>query len=318
MKKLNIGIIGAGGYWSQNIIRDLRALENAQIIHLCDINYESTRQYQTIYRITDKAEEVFSNLEVDAVIICTRANSHFPLAKEAILNKKHCWLEKPMTQISKEAEELVKLAKENNVILHVDHTFLYSNPVNYFKKQIESGILGDLYYIESIRTNYGPFMTDINCIADLCPHDFSILNYIVGKLPYSISAVGSSNININKGIIDEARITLNYDNFNAYVNVSWLARDKSRKITIAGEFGFLTNNSATDENVEYYNPKNGFSLLKSTSDGISALKKELVHFIECINLNKESNISNGSHGLEVMRMIEAANESIKTGIKIKL
>lgn len=315
MKKLNLAIIGVG-YWARNIIRDLQTIDNVNICHLCDTNYESTRQYQTIYRITDKAEEVFSNPEVDAVIICTRANSHFSLAKQSILNKKHCWLEKPMTQTSKEAEELVKLAKENNVILHVDHTFLYSNPVNFLKKQLDLDVLGDLYYIESIRTNYGPFMTDVNVIEDLASHDFSILNYITGRLPRSISAVGDCNM--NKEVIDDARIALYYENFNAYVNVSWLARNKCRKITIAKERAFFTNDSAIDENVEYYNPKNGFSLLKSTSDGISALKKELVHFIECINLNKESNISNGGHGLEVMKMIEAADESIKTGIKIKL
>lgn len=318
MKKINVAILGCG-YWGKNIIRDLQSLDNVNISHLCDTNYESTRQYQTIYRITDKAEEVFSNPEVDAVIICTRANSHFSLAKQAILNKKHCWLEKPMTRTSKEAEELVKLAKENNVILHVDHTFLYSNPVNFFKKQLDLDICGDLYYIESTRTNYGPFVRDLNVLQDLFPHDCAILNYITRKLPNYISAIGTSNINV--GVIDDARIILYYDSFNAYIHVSWLAPEKSRKITIAGKNGFLVNDSTLDDIIYYRDVINEKDVVINpigfTTDK-SPLKTELKHFIACVIVQQWSDFSSGYHGLEVMKMIEAANESIKTGIKIKL
>lgn len=314
MRKFNIGIVGVG-YWARNIIRELQNLENAQIIHLCDTNYESARQYQTIYRITQKAEEVFNNPEVDIVFICTRIDSHFSLAKQAILSKTHVWLEKPSTRTSGETAELIRLAKENNVILHIDHTFLYSNPINYFKKQIESGVLGDLYYIESTRTNYGPFQKDLNTIFDLAPHCFSILNYITNQIPISISAVGTANI--NEDIIDEARITVNYDNFKAYINVSWLSPQKARKITIAGANGFLVNDSAQNEIVE--RTYKGEVDYINTSDNESALKKELKHFFECIELNEPSKISSGIDGFLVMRMIEAANMSIENnGIDVRL
>lgn len=320
MKKLNIGIIGAGGYWARNIIRDLSTLDNINIVTLCDINPKSLEQYEKDYRVITGAEYVLQDSKIDVVFIVTRISSHFSLAKEAILNKKHVFLEKPMTQTSKEAAELVKLAKDNNVILHVDHTFLYSNPVNYFKKQIELGILGDLYYIESTRTNYGPFVKDLNVLQDLFPHDCAILNYITRKLPNYISAIGTSNINV--GVIDEARITLNYDNFNAYVNVSWLAPEKSRKITIAGKNGFLVNDSTLDDIIYYRDVINEKDVVINpigfTTDK-SPLKTELKHFIACVIVQQWSDFSSGSHGLEVMKMIEAANESIsKEGIKIKL
>ena len=235
MRNLRFGIIG-WGYWGPKVARNLESLPNATVSMVADMDSRrlasATTSQPGIETTTDIQELMRSN--VDAIAIATPVRTHFQLAREALLHGKHVLVEKPLTASVEEAEELVALAEERQLVLMVGHTFEYSPAVNELRKLVQSGDLGKIYCVEAERVNLGLFRSDINVIWDLAPHDISILLYLFGKTPEQIKVQAHAHIQPN--IHDVAHLDLNYaDGMNAHVHVSWLHPCKIRRVTVIGD-----------------------------------------------------------------------------------
>src|SRR5215470_9609083 len=195
MRELCFGVIG-WGYWGPKIARNLEGLPNAMVTMIADrdpnrLTTISLSQHQV--RKTTHVEDVLHS-DVDAVVIATPVSTHYQLAKDALLCGKHVLVEKPLTADVNQAEELVALAQERNLILMVGHTFEYSPAVNELRKLVQSGDLGKIYCIEAVRVNLGLFRSDVNVIWDLAPHDISILLYLLGKKPEQIKVQAHAHV----------------------------------------------------------------------------------------------------------------------------
>jgi predicted dehydrogenase len=262
---------------------------------------------------------------MDAVAVVTPVATHFDLAKKALENGKYVFVEKPFTQTVAQAEELIELADRKNLKIMVDHTFLFSGAVRKIKQVIDEGVLGDLYYFDSMRVNLGLFHHDANVIWDLAPHDFSIMDYLIKETPKAVVATGRAHF--NHGLEDVAYITLFLsNNMIAHFNVNWLSPVKVRTTLIGGDKKMLVwNDLDADEKIKVYDKgvevKNGekYDLLVSYRSGdmwvpkidqIEALKLEAEYFVECMT-NGKIPMNDGRAGLRVVKMLEAANKSIK-------
>jgi len=330
---VKMGIIGYG-YWGPNIVRNFLSTENAQIISICDIDEEALNKAKKKYpklKVVSDFNEVLTSTEIDAIAIVTPVYTHFELAKKAIENGKHIFVEKPLTSSVVEAEELIELAEKNNVKIMVDHTFLFTGAVKKIKELINDGILGNLYYFDSTRVNLGLFQHDINVIWDLAPHDLSIMDYIIQEKPTGITATGIEHF--GRGLEDVAYITVFFDsNIIAHFNVNWLSPVKIRMTLIGGEKKMLVwNDLESDEKVKIYDrgvniedKKGIYELLLSYRSGdiwipmvekTEALKLEAEYFIDCIE-NDKTPINDGYAGLNVVKILEASDHSIKNKGKI--
>ena len=190
---VNIGIIGLG-YWGPNILRNLTKVYDSNVTYCCDINPSRYDQIKKIYpwiKYTKDSNEIINSSDVDAVAIVTPVNTHYNLVKDALEADKHVLVSKPLTDNISSAEELVEISNKKNLVLHVDHTFLFHPAVNKIKKIISKGELGELYYIDSIRINLGLFQHDISVIWDLAPHDVSIMQYLVEQPVEWVQATGA-------------------------------------------------------------------------------------------------------------------------------
>ena len=330
---IKIGIIGYG-YWGPNVVRNFLSTEGAQIISICDINKDALSKARKNYpklKMVSDSSEVLTSPEIDAVAIVTPVYTHFELAKKAIKNGKHIFVEKPFTSSVAEAEELIELAEKKNVKIMVDHTFLFTGAVRKIKELINDGILGNLYYYDSTRVNLGLFQHDINVIWDLAPHDLSIMDYVIQEKPVGITATGTEHF--GRGLEDIAYITVYFDkDIIAHFNVNWLSPVKIRMTLIGGEKKMLVwNDLESDEKVKIYDrgvnieDKEGiYELLVSYRAGdiwtpmvdkTEALKLEAEYFIDCIENNKTP-INDGYAGLNVVKILEASGLSIKNNGKI--
>ena len=233
---LKIGIIGFG-YWGPNLVRNFSNQKEATVTVIAearvDRHAQILKQYQTISIVSD-ALYLIQDVNVDAVVIATPVFSHYQLAKAALNAGKHVLLEKPMTSSVDESKELIDIAKSKNLVLMVDHTFLYTGAVQKMKTLIDSNQLGKLQYFDSTRINLGLFQPDVNVLWDLAPHDISILNFLLKNKPYSVNATGVSHT--NNGIENVAYMTVNYeDDFIAHFNCSWTSPVKMRSTLIGGD-----------------------------------------------------------------------------------
>jgi predicted dehydrogenase len=330
---IKIGIIGYG-YWGPNVVRNFLSTEGAQIISICDINKDALNKARKNYpklKIVSDSSEILTSPEIDAVAIVTPVYTHFELAKKAIENGKHIFVEKPFTSSVAEAEELIELAEKKNIKIMVDHTFLFTGAVRKIKELINDGILGNLYYYDSTRVNLGLFQHDINVIWDLAPHDLSIMDYVIQEKPVGITATGTEHF--GRGLEDIAYITVYFDkDIIAHFNVNWLSPVKIRMTLIGGEKKMLVwNDLESDEKVKIYDrgvnieDKEGiYELLVSYRAGdiwtpmvekTEALKKEAEYFIDCLT-NNNTPINDGYAGLRVVKILEASDLSIKNNGKM--
>jgi len=330
---INIGVIGYG-YWGPNIVRNFNSINDARVISVCDKNPKTLNRFQRDYpsvQTTSDFNKLITSPDIDAVAIVTPVFSHYELAKLALQNGKHVFVEKPFTATVAQAEELIELADKNNLKIMVDHTFLFTGAVNKIKELVNNNTLGDLYYFDSSRVNLGLFQHDINVIWDLAPHDLSIMDYILDEKPDSITASGKAHF--NNGLEDVAYITVNFSsNMIAHFNVNWLSPVKVRSTLIGGEKKMLVwNDLAADEKIKVYDKgvdidsKEGvYDLLVSYRSGdmfapkveqTEALKLEAEYFIDCI-LNDKTPVNDGHSGLRVVKILEASNESLKNHGKI--
>jgi len=332
---MKFGVIGYG-YWGPNIVRNLVSLEGSQVLAIAEVNAQARIRAQKAHpgiQVVASALEVISSPEIDAVAVVSPVWTHYELAKAALLNGKHVFVEKPFTSTSAQGEELINLAEQKNLTIMVDHTFLFTGAVKKIKQLVDDGALGNLYYYDSTRVNLGLFQHDCNVLWDLAPHDLSIMDYLLKGDPEAIVATGQGHLN---GHEDVAFMTLYFpEKVIAHINVNWLSPVKVRTTLIGGEKRMLVwNDLEADEKVKIYDKgvqigtKEGvYELLVSYRSGDmwspqleqgEALRLEMSYFVDCVS-SGEQPFNDGCAGLRVVRMLEKANESLKqTGAMVYL
>jgi predicted dehydrogenase len=325
---IRIGVIGYG-YWGPNIVRNFHAHESSEVVLVCDKSIKCQERLQKAHPgipFTTDENEVLTSPKIDVVAVVTPVWTHFELAKKALENGKHVFVEKPFTCSAVQAEELIELADRKNLKLMVDHTFLFTGAVKKIRQLVEEGALGDLYYYDSLRVNLGLFQHDVNVIWDLAPHDLSIMDHVIQAKPEAVVATGERHLN---GVEDIAFITVYFPKrIIAHVNVNWLSPVKVRTTLLGGEKKMLVwNDLEADEKIKIYdkgvsmstNPGNLHQLLVSYRSGdmwspqvepIEALRAETAYFLQCINENKTP-FNDGVAGLRVVRILEAADQSVR-------
>src|SRR4051812_34053313 len=323
---LRFGVIGYG-YWGPNIVRNLRGLEGCEVVGICDQSPAARKRIQSAnpgVPVYSDHNELVTATNVDAIAVITPVWTHFDVAKAALENDKHVFVEKPFTSTTAQAEVLINLAERKNLRIMVDHTFLFTGAVRKIQKLLAEGTLGKLYYYDSTRVNLGLFQHDCNVIWDLAPHDLSIMNHLLHKDAEAISATGQAHHNEHEDI---AFITAYFpDKMIAHVNVNWISPVKVRTTLIGGKKKMLVwNDLEADEKLKVYDKgvnvtsREGlYSLLVNYRSGdmwapqieqVEALTRELAYFVECITKD-EAPVNDGEAGLRVVNMLQAANESI--------
>ena len=325
---LRVGVVGYG-YWGPNVVRNFHSLDTCEVVSVCDKNAavlkRARRQYPAVQMTTD-VTDILTSPDIDAVAIVTPVWTHFPLAKRALENGKHVFLEKPLTSTTEQAEALIELADKKNLKLMVDHTFLFGGPVRKIRELVDSGALGPLYYFDSTRVNLGLFQHDVNVVWDLAPHDLSIMDHLILERPEAVVATGGRHLN---GMADVGFITIYFpSNVIAHVNVNWLSPVKVRTTLIGGQQKMLVwNDLAADEKIRVYDKGVKITskedldreLLVSYRSGdiwapkieqTEPLKLELEYFIDCI-VNSRTPFNDGVAGLRVVKLLEAADQSLQ-------
>src|SRR5437879_10496722 len=272
---VKFGVIGYG-YWGPNVVRNLESTEGAKVCAVADQSPASRTRVQTMYpgvQVTADAFEVLSSSEIDAIAVVTPVWTHFELAKAALENGKHVFVEKPFTSNVGQAEQLINLAEQKNLKIMVDYTFLFTGAVRKIKQLLQEGSLGKLYYYDSTRVNLGLFQHDVNVVWDLAPHDLSIMDYLIEKSPEALVATGQSHLN---GFEDIAFITLYFpEKVIAHINVNWLSPVKVRTTLVGGEKKMLvwTDRAAEgqlttyDKGVDIDTPDGVYNLLVNYRSG---------------------------------------------------
>ncbi|HZP07534.1 MAG TPA: Gfo/Idh/MocA family oxidoreductase [Terracidiphilus sp.] len=324
---MNFGVIGYG-YWGPNIVRNLMALEGSKVCAIADFSPAARARAQKAYpsvTVTADASEVIKSPDTDAIAVISPVWTHYELTKEALENGKHVFVEKPFTSTAAQAEELVNLAAQKNLLIMVDHTFLFTGAVKRIAQLVDEGALGNLYYYDSTRVNLGLFQHDINVLWDLAPHDLSIMDHLIKASPEAVVATGQGHLN---GLEDVAFMTIYFPGkVIAHINVNWLSPVKVRTTLIGGEKRMLVwNDLEADEKLKIYdkgvqitNQEGVYKLLVNYRSGdmwspqleqIEALQHELSYFVDCVTTGKQP-FNDGIAGLRVVKMLEAASESLK-------
>ena len=338
---VTIGVVGCG-YWGPNLLRNFADNERVEVRWLCDANAPRlaslARRYPFAQTSSD-AYKLFQDTNLDAVVIATPVSTHYPLVKAALQAGKHVLVEKPFTATAREAEELIALAGRNELTLMVDHTFIYTGAVRKIKELVDSGELGELLYFDSVRINLGLFQSDINVVWDLAPHDLSIMDYLIARQPIAVNATGSCHI--EPGIENIAYLMLRFaDDFIAHFHFNWLAPVKIRRALLGGSKKMVVyDDIEPTEKVRVYDkgvmvtrrdgdidPEAAYTTLVSYRtgdvwvpklDNTEALRHVSQEFIDAIE-EKRAPLTDGYAGLRVVRLLEAAQQSIKTGQAVTL
>ncbi len=325
---INIGVIGYG-YWGPNLVRNFCKTEGCSVTHVADLNEKRLKtlvQQYPFIETTTSSDDLINNPKIDAVIIATPAYTHFQLAKKALLSGKHVIVEKPMTTLGKEAEELIALAQKNETILMPDHTYLYTSAVKIISDIVKQGILGEIQYIDSVRINLGLFQSDINVLWDLAPHDLAICSILLKERPIAVQATGISHTNNN--IENIGYLTLFYpSNKIAHLTCSWTSPVKVRHMLIGGDKKMIVfNDLETTEKIKVYDSgykltseieKNNILVDYRVGDILvpkvpikEALEAMAEDFVAAVN-KKKNPLSDHNIGLEIVQILEAAQKSIK-------
>ncbi len=329
---INVAVIGLG-YWGPNLVRNFESLDNAKVVYACDLVEENLRKvgrnYPSIKLIKDY-REILKDDDVDLICIATPPASHYRIAKESLEAGKNVLIEKPMATKVEEAEKLIEIAREYNLKIFVDHTFVFSPPVIKIKELI--GEIGKPLYFDSERINLGLLQKDVNVIWDLAPHDFSILTYLFDFKPKSLIAIGSRLR--HPYYEDIVHITLKYENgFIAHVHVSWISPIKIRKTIIAGDKKMiLYDDTSFFEKVKVYDKGVDIDLSKESPffptyrsgdifipkiENREPLKIEAEHVVDCLLNNKKPRVD-GYAGLKVVKLLEACDKSLKEGREVEI
>ena len=329
---IRVGVIGYG-YWGPNVVRNFMANKRTKVVMVCDTQQSALLRVRKMYpgiTVTRDSNEVLSCPDVDAVAIITPVSTHFAMAKQALQNGKHVFVEKPFTNTAAQAEELISLAEKKNLKIVVDHTFLFTGAVRKIKTLIDSGKLGKLYYYDSMRVNLGLFQNDVNVVWDLAPHDLSIMDYLIKEKPVAFVATGQACVN---GMEHIAYITVYFDdNMIAHFNLNWLSPLKIRLALIAGEKQMVVwNDLLPDEKIKVYDKgvevkslNRIRKLLVSYRSGDiwvpkleqrEALEWVVESFVQYV-LHDKPPINDAYAGWRVVKMLEACSKSLKSNGKI--
>jgi predicted dehydrogenase len=295
---------------------------------VCDKSLAARQRAQKAFPqidVTSDPADLMSSTEIDAIAVVTPVWTHYELAKTALQSGKHIFVEKPFTSNTAQAQELIELAAKKNLKIMVDHTFLFTGAVRKIRQLLQEDALGKLYYYDSTRVNLGLFQHDVNVIWDLAPHDLSIMDHLIHQRPEAVVATGQSHLN---GHEDIAFITVYFpDKVIAHINVNWLSPVKVRTTLIGGEKKMLVwNDQAADEQVKVYDKgvsvssrEGVYNLLVNYRSGdmwaprlerVEALTQELTYFVDCITKD-EMPMNDGEAGMRVVKMLEAASESLR-------
>jgi predicted dehydrogenase len=327
----NIAVIGCG-YWGPNLLRNLRSLPDVRVSVICDKNQQRLEYVGKLYPEAEQStdlDRIVGDASIDAVVIATPVTTHHALATACLTAGKHAFVEKPLAGTSDDCTDLIERARTRSLTLMVGHTFVYTTTVRKIKEIVDSGEIGDLMYISCRRLNLGLFQKDINVAWDLAPHDISIILFILGKRPVSVNCQGKSHL--TPGIEDVTNISLTFSNGGfATIQSSWIDPRKVREITIVGSKKMIVYDDTEplekvkiyDKRVEappHYDTFGEFHYSYHYGDILSPyvqqeepLRVECQHFIRCIETGNPPD-SSGDDGLAVVRILEAATESLKRG-----
>jgi predicted dehydrogenase len=334
---INVAVVGCG-YWGPNLIRNFISLPDCKVKTVCDLDTERLAHMKQLYpsiHTTTRFDEVIQDNEIDAVAIATPVQSHFKLAQACLRVDKHVYIEKPMAASARECQQLNDISEKKGLTLIVGHTFIYSAPVRTVKEIVDSGYLGDIYYINTQRLNLGLFQKDINVAWDLAPHDLSIILYLIDESPKSVNCLGESHV--NEAVEDVTTMTLGFSHRKfAIIQSSWLDPNKVRRMTIIGSKRMLVYDDTQplekikiyDKRVEvppHYDSYAEFHYSYHYGDmhapyikQTEPLKVLCEHFLECIQTGTKPE-SSGLEGLQVVQILEAASASLKNaGARVKI
>ncbi|MBM4135416.1 MAG: Gfo/Idh/MocA family oxidoreductase [Nitrospira sp.] len=338
MKEIKVGVIGCG-YWGPNLIRNFSENHHTDITYACDLDREKLERIKLRYpsvATTSDYKDLLKDKALQVIAIATPPHTHYKLAREALEAGKHVFVEKPLTSTVKDGEKLIGLAKKKNLMIFVDHIFIYTGALKKIKELISSGEIGDIYYFDSVRVNLGLFQSSVNVVWDLAPHDISIMDYVITEKPKSLVAVGASHT--GNGIEDIAYVTVRFESeLIAHFHLNWMSPVKMRRIIIGGSKKMIVfDDLEPAEKLKIYDK--GITLTKADKkliyqniiqyrigdmyapkiDHSEALKTAVAHLVDCIS-NKKNPITNGESGLRVVRILEAIDKSMKKGgVKITL
>ena len=327
---LNLAIVGVG-YWGPNLVRNFISAKNSHILKVCDINKERLNIIQSKYPSLETESDyntILNDSDIDAVVLATPIESHFEMAKQALQAGKHVFVEKPLTMKSIKAEALKNMASDKKLVLMVGHTFLFSPPVLKVSELIKNNELGKIKYIALTRINLGRIKHNTNVLWDLAPHDFSIILEWMQKLPQKIQVMGKAAT--FEGNVDVAFVNLFYDDdILINIHMSWLSPVKVRQSYIIGDKKMVVyDDTHLSEKVKLYDM--GVDLKEPDTFGewqltyrsgdviiprleaYEPLQKECQHFIDCIEKNQKPK-SDAEQGIKIVKMIEAAQESLLNG-----
>ena len=330
-KQIKIGVVGCG-YWGPNLVRNFRSLPDCNLKMICDLSERRLSHLKPLYpevQGTTDFRHMLNGSGLDAVVIATAVNTHYPMARASLLSGKHTLIEKPMACSSAECQELIAIAQKKGLVLMTGHTFLYSPAVRKIKEIVDHGDIGEIRYISARRLNLGLFQKDINVAWDLAPHDISIVLYIMGEQPVTINCRGSAHI--NPTVEDVTTMCLSFSNQrSAIIHSSWLDPRKVREMTIVGSKRMIVYDDVAtlekirvfDARVErppHYDTFAEFHYAYHYGDvhipyikQEEPLKTECQHFLDCIR-DGATPLTDGSQGLELVRILEASSESLKRG-----
>jgi predicted dehydrogenase len=330
MNKIRIAIVGCG-YWGQNLMRNFADLADVEVTAVCDFNLNALARMKRRYpalELKQDFDQVLADSRIDAVVIATPVSTHYSFARQALRARKHVLVEKPLATSSQQVLELIELADKNNRILMVDHTFVYTAAVRHMKSAIDAGTIGELLYFDSVRISLGLVQSDINVIWDLAPHDFSIMDYLCAEEPVAVSATGAKHLGCPFENI--AYVTAHFGSkMIAHFHLNWMAPVKVRKTMVGGTRRMIVyDDMETAEKIRIYDRgitihhdpehreklltgyRNGDTMVPNleTSEALRLMARE---FIESITQGRLP-VSDGSAGYRVVRLLEAAQQSMQS------
>lgn len=321
---LHLGVIGAG-YWGPNLIRNFASINEVKLEKIADLNKEALDRLKGTYpdtQFSQDTESVF-NSDLDAICIATDSSSHYELSRKALLAEKHVFCEKPLTLKSAEADELVKIAEEKNLRLMVGHVMVYHPAIRKIKEILDSGEIGELLYINSIRVNLGIARPNENALWSLTPHDLSIILYLFeGEHPVGVSATGKAFL--TPGVEDVVFLSLFFNTKHmAHVRASWLDPQKLRKLIVVGSKGIAVfNDTGKDSVIEIYDkwiaPKGDGTFKHHRNEEVKVyeiektepLRIECEHFVRSV-IDGTRPLTDGKSGATVISILEHAQASLK-------
>ena len=333
---LGVAVVGAG-YWGKNLVRNFSSLSRARLVAICDGNPDVREVMARTYpgvRVTGDYREILQDPDVEAVVLVTPAALHFEGAKAAMEADKHVYVEKPMALSVAQAEEMVALSKAGSKVLMVGHMLVYHPVVQRVKALVDSGELGEVFYMYALRVNLGRLRSDENALWSFGPHDLSVMLYLLGEAPTSVAARGKAFL--QDGIEDVVFLNLTFPRGEmAQVQLSWLDPRKERKLTVVGSRKMLEFDDTSpteklrifdkgfgrppdfDSYGEYLSIRHGDVLIPRV-EMVEPLRVELLHFVDCA-LQGKAPTTGGQEGLEVVRILEAADRSMaQNGAPVKL